>query len=52
MRKTALTREEKQEATLLLQKLQILPPVQGQVILNIDAQGNVASAELARVVWR
>lgn len=52
MRKTALTREEKEEAERLLRKLNIAPPVAGQVIFNLDAQGRVASAELARVVWR
>lgn len=52
MRKTPLTKEEKEKAEKLLRELDIHPDVAGQVILNLDAQGKVASAELARVVWR
>lgn len=52
MRKKPLDRTEKEEAEQLLRKLDIHPGVACQVILNIDGNGKVASAELARVVWR
>jgi hypothetical protein len=52
VRKTPLKKEEKEEAEKLLRKLDIHPDSAAQVIFNLDSQGKVASAELARVVWR
>lgn len=52
MRDKPLSREEKEAVETLLRKLGLAPPVAGQILFNIDGNGKVASAELARVVWR
>lgn len=51
MRTTPLSREDKDKLEKVLRELNLLPPVAGSVVLNIDAQRKVANAE-ARVVWR
>lgn len=52
MRRNALSKDEKEEAERLLRNLNIHPGTSAQVIFNLDSNGKVASAELARVVWR
>lgn len=52
MRKSPLTKAEKEEAEQLLKKLNVMPPVAGQIVLNVDGQGKIGSVEMNKLVWR
>ena len=51
MRTTPLNREDKDKLERLLRELGLLPPVAGQVLLNIDSQCKVANVE-AKLAFR
>lgn len=43
--KSALTKEEKDKLAGLLKELGLLPPVQGQIIINISPQSGISSVD-------
>lgn len=52
LRKSPLTREEKEKAERLLRDLDIHPGMACQIVFHLDSNGKIASTELVRMVWR